>query len=50
LVFVAGKLIGNAFHFHIPNSISLAIVGTLLTGGVVYSLYVKNPEKELTNA
>lgn len=51
LCFVAGKLIGNALEFHLPNAISLAIVGTILTGGVLVSLFVKNPEeKSLTEA
>lgn len=51
LVFVAGKLVGNALHYHLPNAISLAIVGTILTGGVLVSLFVKNPEeKALTEA
>lgn len=49
LVFVAGKLIGNAFDLHLANTISLAIVGTILTGGVLTSLFMKNPdEKALT--
>ena len=45
LVIVAAKLTGNAFGVHVPNSLSLAIIGTILIGGVVYSLKVKNPEE-----
>lgn len=41
LVFVSLKLIGNAFGFHIPNVVSLAIVGATLGAGVLYSLLVK---------
>lgn len=46
LVFVAGKLIGGAFHYHLPNSISLTIVGIILTFGVGVSLLVKEPQTE----
>jgi tellurite resistance protein TerC len=46
LVIVAAKLAGSAFHYHIPNSISLIIITVILTGGVTYSLMVKNPEEE----
>jgi len=46
LVIVAAKLAGSAFHYHIPNSISLVIITVILTGGVTYSLMVKNPEEE----
>ncbi len=50
LVFVSGKLIGSGlepfgFGFHISNSISLAIVSTILVSGVLYSLLVKNPDE-----
>jgi len=41
LVFVAGKLIGSAFGLHLPNPVSLGIVATILTTGIVYSLMVK---------
>ena len=43
LVFVAFKLIGSAFHFHIPNYLSLIIVGVILATGILYSLFVKEP-------
>lgn len=46
LVVVAAKLCANAFDMHIPNSISLSIIATLLAGGVIYSLMVKNPEED----
>lgn len=45
LVVVAVKLIGNAFDVHISNVISLSIIGTILTAGVVYSLAVKEPQE-----
>lgn len=45
LVVVAGKLVGNAFDFHISNVISLSIIGTILATGVIYSLAVKEPEE-----
>lgn len=38
LVFVACKLIGSAFHFHLPNSMSLAIVAVILSSGIFWSL------------
>ena len=38
LVFVSLKLIGSAFHLHLPNAISLGIVVTILAIGVVWSL------------
>lgn len=44
LVFVAGKLIGSAFGAHLPNAISLGIVATLLSGGIIWSLAVPQPE------
>lgn len=43
LVFVAIKLIGNAFDWHISNAVSLTIVALTLSLGVVYSLLVKPP-------
>lgn len=46
LIFVAGKLTAGAFDIHVPNSISLAIIATLIISGVVYSLAVKNPEQK----
>ena len=46
LVFVAGKLIGGAFHYHLPNVVSLSIVGTILALGVGISLFVKEPQSE----
>lgn len=45
LVIVAVKLTGSAFHYHIPNSVSLVIITCILAGGVLYSLMVKNPEE-----
>jgi tellurite resistance protein TerC len=38
LVFVAFKLIGSAFHFHLPNVVSLAIVAAILSSGIIWSL------------
>jgi tellurite resistance protein TerC len=38
LVFVAFKLIGSAFHFHLPNAVSLAIVAAILSSGIIWSL------------
>ncbi len=46
LVFVAAKLIGSAFHFHLPNIISLSIIAVVLGTGIVYSILVKNPDAE----
>lgn len=45
LVIVAAKLTGSAFHYHIPNSVSLIIITCILAGGILYSLMVKNPEE-----
>lgn len=38
LVFVSIKLIGAAFHYHLPNSVSLTIVVLILGAGVAWSL------------
>jgi tellurite resistance protein TerC len=38
LVFVSIKLIGAAFHYHLPNSVSLTIVVLILGTGVAWSL------------
>ena len=38
LIFVSFKLIGAAFHFHLPTSVSLGIVVSILTSGIVWSL------------
>jgi len=46
LVLVAGKLIGSAFHLHIPNLVSLAIVVLVLGSGVAWSLAFKTPEEQ----
>ena len=46
LVFVAAKLIGSAFHWHIPNIISLSIVATTLLTGIILSLAVEEPRKQ----
>lgn len=50
LVFVSIKLIANALGFHIPNTISLAVVATTLASGVIYSLKVKPPATEEAEA
>ena len=44
LIFVSFKLIGAAFHFHLPNSVSLGIVVSILTSGIVWSLARPQPE------
>jgi tellurite resistance protein TerC len=46
LVLVAGKLIGSAFHWHVPNVVSLTIVVSVLGSGILWSLAVKNPDEE----
>jgi len=46
LVFVACKLIGSAFHFHLPNSFSLAIVALILSSGIFWSLAKPKIEKD----
>jgi tellurite resistance protein TerC len=46
LVFVAGKLIGSAFGYHMANATSLTIVSAILVGGIACSLLVKNPDSE----
>jgi tellurite resistance protein TerC len=38
LVFVSAKLIGSAFSFHLPNVVSLSIVGVILASGILWSL------------
>ena len=43
LVLVSAKLIGSAFGYHLPNPISLSIVGFILLAGIIYSILVKNP-------
>lgn len=43
LVFVSLKLIGSAFEIHIPNGISLAVIGITLGTGALYSVFVKPP-------
>lgn len=45
LVFVAFKLIGSAFGYHLPNVVSLSIIGAILSTGIIYSLAVKAPEE-----
>lgn len=45
LVIVAAKLTGNAFDIHVPNSISLAVIATVLMSGVIYSIAVKEPKE-----
>lgn len=46
LIFVSGKLIGSAFHYHLPNAVSLSIVAAVLISGVVWSLAVKPPAED----
>jgi tellurite resistance protein TerC len=43
LVFVAFKLIGGAFGYHLPPVISVAIVAFILISGVIWSLAFKPP-------
>lgn len=50
LVFVAGKLIAGAFHYHLPNLVSLSIVGATLFTGIAVSLLIKEPKTSTTNA
>jgi tellurite resistance protein TerC len=45
LVFVACKLIGNGLGYHLSNVISLSVVSTILTGGVLVSLFMKEPKE-----
>ena len=45
LLFVSVKLGASAFGKHLPNPISLAIVATLLSGGVIWSLVFAQPEE-----
>lgn len=47
LVFVAFKLIGSGFGFHLENWISLTIVATILSFGVGVSLLVKEPTETI---
>ena len=44
LIFVAAKLTGNAFDMHISNAVSLAIIGTVIGSGIIYSQLVRQPE------
>lgn len=46
LVFVSGKLIGAAFHYHLPNVVSLSIVALILGTGIVWSLKYPQPKEE----
>jgi tellurite resistance protein TerC len=46
LVFVSFKLIGAAFHYHLPNAISLGIVVAILASGVIWSLARPQAEEE----
>jgi len=46
LIFVSFKLIGSAFHYHLPNVVSLSIVALILGAGVAYSKLVKDPNGE----
>lgn len=44
LVFVSGKLIVSAFGHHLPNAVSLSIVGLILLAGILWSLKFPKPE------
>lgn len=46
LVFVSAKLIGAAFHYHLPNSVSLTIVVLILGAGIGWSLLRPPPAAE----
>ncbi len=46
LVFVSCKLIGAAFHYHLPNVVSLSIVALILGTGIGWSLKFPKPEEE----
>jgi len=43
LIFVSIKLGASAFGMHLPNPISLAIVASLLAGGIIWSLAFTQP-------
>ncbi len=43
LIFVAFKLIGSAFHVHLPPVWSVSVIGLILAIGVAWSLLVKPP-------
>lgn len=45
LIIVAFKLTAGAFHYHLPNSVSLALITLILGGGVVVSLVKPEPQK-----
>ncbi len=45
LVFVAFKLIGSAFGFHLDPAVSVSIVAFILTAGVIMSLAVPDPKE-----
>lgn len=45
LVFVACKLIGNAFNIHVSNLISLIVVAIILGSGIFWSLIKPQPEE-----
>jgi tellurite resistance protein TerC len=46
LVFVSCKLIGAAFHYHLPNVVSLSIVALILGTGIFWSLKFPAPAEE----
>jgi tellurite resistance protein TerC len=46
LVFVSFKLIGAAFHYHLPNAISLGIVVAILASGIIWSLAKPLPSED----
>ncbi len=50
LVLVSAKLIASAFHYHLPNAISLSIVAFVLTAGILYSIFVENPDGKTSDS
>lgn len=46
LIFIGGKLLVRYFGIHIPDPISLAIVGVLLVGSVILSSVIPAPKEE----
>jgi len=47
LVFVAAKLmLAGLFHYHLPNAVSLSIIGLVLGTGIAWSLIFKPPGEE----
>lgn len=50
LLLVSGKLIGSAFGYHLPNVVSLSLIAFILVSGILYSIFVKNPESKDADA